>query len=156
MGFEIEKGRTQKIEKNKTHLGLTSFSGPSLRGPIRDDSARSGMPCGARAVSHPPASAAHSLPSRRHVGLDGQHRCLVCSRAAWCFNAMWGQVHRSFLYPLPSGAFPCSLCFGRRNRTPISRLKSRRLFLVLARISVAIFSFSSRSADCNKLPSLAP
>jgi hypothetical protein len=68
MGFEIEKGRTQKIEKNKTHLGLNTFSGPSLRGPIRDDNARSGMTCGARAVSHPPASAAHSLPSRRHVG----------------------------------------------------------------------------------------
>jgi hypothetical protein len=84
---------------------------------------------------------------RLHVGPDGQHRCLVCSRAAWCFTAMWGQVHRSFLYPLPSGTFPCSLCFGRRNRTLISRLKSRRLFLVLARISVAIISFSSRSAD---------
>jgi hypothetical protein len=49
-----KKGRTQKIEKNKTHLGLNTFSGPSLRGPIRDDSARSGMTSGA-ARSAPPS-----------------------------------------------------------------------------------------------------
>jgi hypothetical protein len=80
MGFEIEKGRTQKIEKNKTHLGLNTFSGPSLRGPIRDDSARF-YPC------HGHVGPAGQLRLQLMTDSSGRPSGLVC-----VVFLVWGRI----------------------------------------------------------------